>query len=240
MAGHVKIFPKEILKGKRVAIVGPASSAYNTGKGSYINNFDLVVRINKSPILINKGKGTEDVGTKTDILFHSFFENEYSGGGALDLELYSKLGIKYLINPIPTYFGHRVTFNFFKKYRLPQVVYTLPLAPYLQEDKKFKPYRQTTGFCALKYLLESDFRELFITGFTFFQTSYVDGYRDTMKSKEATQQYIQKMKIHNPDLEYDEFKRIYNLNKHKNIILDPALQGLVTKESALGDQVNKS
>jgi len=226
MAGNVKLFPRKMLRQKRIAIVGPASSAYGTQLGNHIDNYDIVVRINKAPLLIRDGKGTEDIGTKTDILFHSFFENEYSGGGALDLDLYHKLGIKYIVNPIPTYFGHRVTFNFFKKYLVKQTIFTLPLGAYQREAKRFGKYRQTTGFCALKYLMDSDFSELYITGFTFFRTAYADGYRDAMRSKEATQQYIEKMKIHNPDI--DEFVRIYHLNKDKNIVLDQELEELVT------------
>nr|WP_255647321.1 glycosyltransferase family 29 protein [Fulvivirga sedimenti] len=226
------MFPASVLTNKRIAIVGPASSAYGTGKGDYIDGFDLVVRINKAALLMRDKRSPEDIGTKTDILFHSFFENEYSGGGPLDLELYERLGIKYLVNPIPTYFGHRVSFNFYKKYLRSYPVYTLPLPPYLREVKQFGKFRPTTGFCALKYLLESDFKELYIGGFTFFQTAYGDGYRDEMKSKEATQQYINKMQIHNPDIEFTEFVRIYVENRNKNVVLDEALRELVSQKIA--------
>jgi hypothetical protein len=232
MTRHVKVFNKSLLTGKRIAIVGPATSTKNTGSGQYIDEFDYVVRINKAPLLILNGKGKEDIGTRTDILFHSFFENDFSGGGPLDFDLYDRLGIKYVINPIPTYFGHRVTFNFYKKYLLPRNVYTLPRQPYNDMARRLGKYRATTGLCALKYLMESEFSELFITGFTFFKTGYADGYRDQMKEVEKTQKYISQMKIHNPDLEFEEFKNILVRNQEKKIIMDSTLQKILMNEKA--------
>src|SRR5688572_1993232 len=178
---YAKKFDLNLFDGKRIAIVGAASSAYNTNKGDYINAFDYVVRINKAPLLLKEGKGIKDIGSKTDILFHSFFENDFSGGGVLDFQLYDKLGIRYVINPIPTFFGHRGIFNFYKKYLLKRTVYILPAEPHAVIEKRFGRFRPTTGFCALHAVLESNFSELFITGFTFFKTAYADGYRDSMK-----------------------------------------------------------
>ena len=222
--------PDTHFKGKRIAIVGPAGSAYNTGKGSYIDTFDYVIRINKAPHFLKEGKSREDIGSKTDILFHSFFENDHSGGGTLDLDLYDRLGIKYIINPIPTYFGLRVIFNFYKKYLLSRTVYTLPTKPYKKLEGRLKPFQPTTGFCALNAALQSDFAELFITGFTFFKTSYIDGYRDQMKESEKARKYISEMRLHNPDLEFSEFKRLLNKNIHKTILLDETLQGIIRVE----------
>src|SRR5688500_15049886 len=79
-----KKFDPSLLKNKRIAIVGPASSDYNTQRGSFIDSFDYVIRINKAPFLVRDGKFRHDIGSKTDILFHSFFENDFSGGGPLN------------------------------------------------------------------------------------------------------------------------------------------------------------
>jgi hypothetical protein len=45
-----------LLRGKRVAIIGAANSAFHTGKGSYIDGFDVVVRINKATLLLKESK----------------------------------------------------------------------------------------------------------------------------------------------------------------------------------------
>lgn len=222
-----RVFNLQILKGKRIAIVGAASSALNTGKGKYIDEFDFVIRVNKATALIESGKFKEDIGSRVDILFHSFFENDFSGGGPLDFSLFDRLGIQYVINPIPTYFGWRQLFNFYKKYLLKRTTYTIPLSLYDGVDEIFKPYRPTTGFCALLTLLQSDFSELYITGFTFFKTPYADGYRDALKDVDVNKKYIADSKQHNPEIEFVEFKKLLMQNVKKNITLDSTLKEIV-------------
>ncbi len=229
-ASYTKKFDMDMFTGKRIAIIGAANSAYNTNRGSFIDSFDFVVRVNKAPLLLKEGKGAKDIGTKLDVLFHSFFENDYSGGGPLDFALYDKLGVRYVINPIPTYFGYRVTFNFYKKYLLKRKVYTLDAAPYKEMIKAFGRYRPTTGFCALHAVLESNFGELFITGFTFFKTAYADGYRDPMKEAAQAKQYIKDSNIHNPDIEYEEFKKLLKKNSFKKIEMDETLKQILQND----------
>jgi Glycosyltransferase family 29 (sialyltransferase) len=234
---HYKKFDLRLLSKKKIALIGPASSAYNTGKGGFIDGFDLVIRINKAPLLIDKGISIVDIGSKTDILVHSFFENEFSGGGPLNFELYRRLGIKYVINPIPTFFGIRATFNFYKKYLLKQPIYSLPYAPYKKAIKPFGRFRPTTGFCALKLAMDSDFSELFITGFTFFKTAYGDGYRDSLKDVNSNAKYIRESNIHNPDIEYDQFKVLLLANRHKRIFTDAELKNILQQD---GIQINEA
>lgn len=227
MMKYSTTFDTNVLKGKRIAIVGPANSAYGTGRGEYIDGFDYVIRINKAAMLVSSGKASADIGKKTDILCHSFFENEYSGGGPLDFKLYDQLGIRYVINPIPTNFGRRGTFNFYKKYRLAQKVYSLATEPYRKVEAAFGRFRPTTGFCALKLAIEADFAELFITGFTFFRTPYGDGYRDALKDMEANRKHIEKENHHSPEIEYQEFKKMLTENARKNICTDDTLQHML-------------
>ncbi len=168
---YTRRFDTGMLKGKRIAIVGPASSAYQTNRGAYIDGFDYVIRINKAPLLLKDGKYDADIGRKLDILFHSFFENDFSGGGPLDFELYDRLGIKYVINPIPTFFGKRVTFNFYKKYLLPRVVYGLAPEPYQEAVKAFGRFRPTTSFLRIEDVRGGRLLGAFYNGFYFLQNA---------------------------------------------------------------------
>ena len=221
------LYANRLLKGKRVAIVGAANSAYQTGKGAYIDGFDLVIRVNKAPHLLKDDRWKADIGSRANILFHSFFENEVSGGGALDLRLYDRLGIQFIINPIPTYSGFRVTFNFYKKYLVRRIIYTLPRKEYNKMQEQLGQFRPTIGFCALRAALECDFSELYITGFTFFKTPFGAGYRDDMRDVHQVQQYIKDAGLHNPDLEFKQFLKLLQQNRHKNILLDSTLQSIV-------------
>src|SRR5690606_996488 len=88
-----KIFnPIDFFSNKRVAIVGPADSAYERENGDYIDAFDYIIRINKAPSSWIR-ENEKFTGTRTDIWYHSFFENEESGGGPLSPELLKERGI---------------------------------------------------------------------------------------------------------------------------------------------------
>ena len=228
---YTKVFDLKKFKGKRIALVGPAESALNTGKGDYIDGFDIVIRINKSWLVVQSAKFQRDIGAKIDILFHCFFENEYSGGGQLDFKTYDDLGVKYVINPRFTMDGLRVIFNFYKKYLSTRKTHVLPFKFYRNLQRDFGKYRPTTGYAALYAILRSEFEELYLTGFTFFRTGYAPGYRDEMREKEQAQKYLKKMDIHNSDLEYEHFKKLLNRYKHKKIVLDPELKKILLSDT---------
>ncbi|MDO6390237.1 glycosyltransferase family 29 protein [Pontibacter sp. BT731] len=230
MSRNLKIFDSSVLTNKRIAVVGPASSAYNTNNGKYIDGFDFIVRINKAPDIIKSGRFQNDIGTRTDILFHSFFENEFSGGGPLNFNLFNELEIKYVINPIPGYFGRRTVFNFYKKYLKAQTTYLLPKKDYDEIKPKFGAFRPTTGFSALQFLMNSNFKELYITGFTFFKTAYGDGYRDELKDVKINTNFIASEKQHDPDIEFREFKRLLQENAYKNIRMDSELVAILNHD----------
>ena len=82
-----QVFPMEIFRGKRVALVGAAATAVTENARGYIDGFDLVVRINKAPYVLSASSAPETLGHRMDILFHSFYENELTGGGRLDFNL---------------------------------------------------------------------------------------------------------------------------------------------------------
>lgn len=225
--GNIRVFDCGLFDGKRVAVVGPASSAFNTGKGTYIDSFDYVIRMNKSPFTVAEGKYAVDIGTRTDVLFHCFHENPVGGGGPLDFALYEKLGIYYIINPRNEWSGVRNSFNFYKKYLEPQRTYMLPRSLYAAISRSVGPYRPTTGYSALYTLLESGVKELFITGFTFFKTAYGSGYRDEMKEAHQAQRFIKNVGLHNPDSELRGFKKVLEKNASKKVLLDSELLAIL-------------
>tara|TARA_Y100000590_G_scaffold32782_1_gene36012 strand:+ start:527 stop:1378 length:852 start_codon:yes stop_codon:yes gene_type:complete len=59
----------DLIKNKRVALVGPSSSLLKQNYGSIIDSYDIVIRINKFHVLISK---PEIYGKRTDILYHNF------------------------------------------------------------------------------------------------------------------------------------------------------------------------
>lgn len=225
----IRIFhPDKIFKGKRIAIIGAASSAYEKELGKYIDSFDLVIRINKA-LVTWKNENEPFVGTKTSILFHSFYENNQSGGGPLDFRLYEQRNVKYVVNPNNNYEGWRLNYNFYKKYNSFNITYFLSKRYYQEMAQPFNGLRPTVGYAALYSVLRSPFKEAYITGFTFFKTAYSKGYRDDLVDMEANKRHIKAQGLHDPDIEFREFLRMLKKNKGKSIIMDDTLQAIVLK-----------
>lgn len=224
---HIEQFDSSYFRSKRIAIVGPASSAFNTGKGKDIDGYDIVVRVNKSALTIDAGKSTSDIGSRTDILFHCFLENMYSGGGPLDFDMYRRQGIQYVINPRNEWTGLRNSYNYYKKYLSSQKTYVLPRGLYKRIASSLSGFRPTTGYSALYTLLEAEFDELYITGFTFFKTAYGSGYRDEMKESAQARNFMSEVGLHNPDVELQEFKKLVKRHAGKRVVLDRELSDIL-------------
>lgn len=226
MVSASRIFnPQEHLAGKRIAVVGPADSAFEKPMGDYINGFDYVIRINKAPHSLSESK-MPFIGNRTDVLFHSFFENNETGGGPIDFDLYKEQGVKFLINPNNCVFGLRAHLAYFKRNSYEDPTFLLPWNFYHQLRKNFGEYVPTVGYSALYTALHSGAKEVYITGFTFFKTPYMSDYRDHLKDVDTNQKHIKDHGMHNPDLELSEF--IKNYMPHQSFVkLDDALKDIV-------------
>ena len=228
---NVSVFnPDTKFKNKRVAIIGPADSAYEKQDGAYLDTFDYVIRINKA--LNSWDVSKEDfIGKKTDILFHSFFENEKTGGGEINIDLIKQFHVSYLLNPRTDFEAYRRTFNFFRKYSKSLKVYHYPKKLYKGMCVDFpEGLRPTIGFTALYGALFAECQELYITGFTFFKTPYAKGYRDNLIDLEKNRKHVKTHGIHDADLEYELFKKHLSKTNCKEIKLDNKLRLILNND----------
>ena len=214
------------LKNKRVAIVGAADSVFEEKNGDLIDSYDIVVRINKAAQVWEKKK-SDYLGSKFTYLFHSFYENNYSGGGEIDFKKFECMGIEKLINPNYTTDGLITHHNFYKRHL--RLIRTYILGPKISKSirKELGGYTPTVGFAALMALLMSDCEEIYITGFTFFKTPYADGYRKEFTDLEENKKHLDKQGLHNPDLEFKAFKSQLKLTPCENVKMDKALWALI-------------
>lgn len=229
--------PRKVFKGKRIAIVGPADSAFDVAKGSYIDGFDYIIRINKAVIKWDKSK-QDYLGSRTDILYHSFFENDLSGGGELNFDLFNENNIEYVVNPRNDFNGKRLIFNFYKKYLQRQNTYLLSEDLYRKMMIPFGKLHPTIGYAALFSALNSSFAELFITGFTFFKTPYSEGYRDHLVDMKKNQAHIKEQGIHDPELEFQEFIKMLKINTKGRVLLDKQLKSIVASQGVSDSDLN--
>lgn len=222
-----KIFhPEDVFKGKRVAVVGAADSAFEKENGDYIDSFDIIVRVNKAPHSWSPEKA-KFIGRRTDVLFHSFYENTDSGGGPIDFELFEQQGIKFIVNPNHNRKGLRTHLNYFKRNLNKRITYLLSRKFYKQMTDSFGEIVPTIGYAALYIVLNSKSKEIFITGFTFFKTPYANDYRDHLKDMKANENHLKKQGIHDPDLEFELFKKELNSRESQHINMDARLSEIL-------------
>ncbi|MDA7794004.1 glycosyltransferase family 29 protein, partial [Glaciecola sp.] len=79
----------DLLKDKRVIIVGPSPSLVGSGKGKEIDDYDIVIRINKG-FPIEEGMES-DLGSRTDIHYHCLHTHPACGGKIFYEEMKDKL-----------------------------------------------------------------------------------------------------------------------------------------------------
>jgi hypothetical protein len=232
MVFSTKIFrPEDIFRGKRVAVIGAADSAFEHQNGKYIDSFDLIVRVNKAPHSWTREKA-KFIGSRTDVLFHSFYENSESGGGVIDLKLYNSQGIKYIVNPNNNLNGLRTHFNYYKRNLNYKITYLLPRWIFKKMTVEFDAIVPTVGYSALYTVMNSNCKEIFITGFTFFKTPYANDYRDHLMDMAVNENHLKKQGLHDPELEFKEFLREFEKNKLEGtpIVLDEMLSKIINIE----------
>jgi len=227
---YIKEFdPKIEFRNKNIAVIGAADSALKFANESVIENADFVIRINKAPHAWQP-EMQHFIGKKTDVLFHSFYENPSSGGGEIDYELYKKFGIQKIVNPNNNSSGRKAHLNFYKRHKIPFQTYLLEKNISEEIYNYINGYIPTIGFYALSCALLAETNSVFVTGFSFFKTPYYKGYRNNLQDPDINDKHIQKQGLHNPELEFLAFQKILKSSPSKSIILDEELEKLVASK----------
>jgi hypothetical protein len=171
------------LKGKRVALVGPAGYLMEGQNGAEIDAHDVVVRLNNSfplPELL-----CASIGSRTDVVYHTCGRikgvlckiGEKAKNG---IEVLQKDGVKWWIAKHDPSTGanrnKRKTQRFlkFNEGRIPTIYISHKLLHELQ--KSLKETDPNMGTLAIKHLLLSKLSVLSIYGIDFGKTGYYTGY----------------------------------------------------------------
>jgi hypothetical protein len=175
-----------LLKGKRVAIVGPAETLIGTGQGDLIDSYDLIVRFNTViRYLPFPDELARDIGTRTDLLYAN---TEVVLDGIVDQRdvshtgfaaLCDQLALKYIVstNNDFTYKDSRQarqchadgeTAKRFLRDQKIKTAFRMLFATSNLARKWLSGYIARTGFLAIVDLLAYNVSQLYITGMTFY------------------------------------------------------------------------
>jgi len=227
----------KFLKGKRVIVVGPAPSIIGSKQGDLINQYDVVVRLNKA-LPVPKDLQS-DIGRKTDILYNCMNPSEECGG-TISLGQLKKYNVKFLVAAYPPVDKMESTklrtrkdnFDFYQKNKS-------KFPNYCHTDKNhFKKLwtemkLPNTGIMAILDLLRFDIKELYITGITFFKGGYYSKYRKY--NEEEVLKHMKRFNLHKQDKQLSYMAHI--LSKDKRVKMDGALQKIISDEINKSDQL---
>lgn len=220
------------IKGKRIALVGPASYMEGSNYGKEIDSHDIVVRINRGIESIEAYQ--KDIGRRTDVFYSCLIERAQQTGVLDPEELKNKYNIKYVVAPpdsnmkglsSKTVFHSLVDKNKVKKINklIPVSIVSHEFHTKLAKNVDCKP---NTGFMAIYDLLRMNPEQLSIYGFSFYLDGFITGQKSGVENeKKCTEQEFADMafnsKRHVQKNMWEYAKK--TLVKNENVKLDKFL-----------------
>ena len=214
---------ENLIKNKRIIIVGPSITVQECNLGKFINDFDIIVRLNKS-LPIPK-KMYPHIGNRTDILYNSLNTIDYPGENNFNPHFLKKNNVIYLRCPYPPIspftrdiksfyiknkniidFGH-INTNYYMK---------------LENGLGTRPY---TGTCAIVDLLKYDIKELFVMGIDFYTYKHSFYYRNVSENKLRK---LRNNSIHRRTPQINLLKRFYLLDNR--LVVDNILDEILLEK----------
>lgn len=196
------------LEGKTIALVSSGSSLKNKKQGHLIDSYDIVVRLNRALPL--SPQNSEDIGTRTDILYNCL-DGAPDAGGPINGVAWRNCGIKCVCSTYPK----SEFFTFPERSRgLGSIIPTrwIPDSTYYPIRDKVKG-RPNSGTVTLVDLLSFDIKEVRLFGLDFFRTLYDTGYLREGGSVEDFERLLStNPDRHDPDSQYLFFKNVLYAN----------------------------
>lgn len=228
---------QKYIKGKRVALIGPADTLKGKSLGNFFDSFDVVVRLNRD---ITMGEERHnDYGSRTDVLYGNCSPNPIYGlpqsrDHAMLIEKF-----KFFIAVAPRNYMPAQDYDSFwhMAYQNNVPAAELNLSSFRRLERAAKT-RPNSGIIALNDLLTHGAKEVYLAGLSFYRTQYAETYfhfGNKEKSQRTNQEALRKALIEHPLHDHDRqltwLSRMYRNNPHA-ISLDPFLKNLVEEELA--------
>ncbi|MBT6051996.1 MAG: hypothetical protein HOG49_34770 [Candidatus Scalindua sp.] len=213
----------ELLDGKRVAFVAPGAHLVGTGQGKKIDDYDIVIRAGQ--VFPIDGRLKRDVGERTDILLHSF---NIIGISTANNNREFIESMKYIICAMVGGGFVMLQNEFLGRYR------RLGIGTHKVDEEYMKSFfeeigsRANSGYVGINVLLKYNIKELFLTGFSFYNMGeYGTTYNSQYLANAIKEGSITSNRMHpitGVDDGHDQKKQIthfkYLLKNNKNIKLD--------------------
>lgn len=185
----------DLIRDKRVALVGPAKYMENTQWGREIDDHDVVVRINRGIESIETFG--DSIGTRTDILYSCLIEKAQQTGVLVPQILANEYKIKWIVAPPHSDMkGRAGRTRFHDMVNIKKVREIEKLIPVDIVDHVFHTSlagkvvcKPNTGFMAIYDLLRHNPTTLSVYGFSFYLDGFITGQKSGVeREKNCTEQ----------------------------------------------------
>jgi hypothetical protein len=174
-----KISFEDFIYNKRIILVGPSNHVLDSPNGEWIEKFDIIIRLNKSlPI---KPELYPFIGRRTDILYNNLNITDYPGENKIDINMFLNSGVKHIVSPYPPIDPFTLDILNFIKYNKGIIPFRHIDLNYYRKIENKLGTRPNTGISAIADILNFNFKELYITGISFFKKNYYKQYRNLSK-----------------------------------------------------------
>lgn len=218
---------KNLIKGKKVLLLGPASHILNPENTSDFKNFDVIVKLNK---MVEKASfSDEELNNRNDILYHCLQIDLPNGDLPYSVETWKSKGVKHLRIPFTGATAHyRMNINRFIKSNLSVGIEfsTIPIDVFNQINIDCDNTLPSTGILAISDLLLQEPEILHIRGLTFGRTGYSKEYKNDQWHK--NKDHRKRTTKHNLEKQILLFKRLYK--NSDNIVVDNELKEVLDNE----------
>lgn len=177
-----------LIKGKTVAIVGPAQYMMKSNLGKEIDDHDIVVRINRS--IEGCEKYSKDIGNRTDVLYSCMIEKP-ENGGKVSVDFLKSKKIKFVCVPPnstmkgiaknPSQISEYANYEKYSKIKK-EIGARIISSDLNNEVARNVNCRPNTGYLAIFDLLAQDPKKLSIYGFSFYLDGFVEGTKQGISS----------------------------------------------------------
>lgn len=189
------IMKPEIFRGQRVLLIGPARTVEDDLSAIETSGYDIVIKMNNSLDTPIHAGGLEPF--QCDVLFHSLT----SDVRPITSDMLKRANVRLLVHRTPKRSAFLSTLLASDRYSDACSVKNIPFHFYDELSEMLDGAAPTTGLVCSRFFLDAPIREIAIVGFTFFSTSYVDGYNDTVATDEEAIARVEDTGHHVPRLE---------------------------------------
>lgn len=201
--GQSYFFDKNQFLGKKVLIIGPASTVHQELGEIDTSKYDVVVKMNNGIFTHFDELKNKD---QCNILFHSL-TSETRG---ISNETLLKNGVTTLVHRTPKRSSFLSTIIADEKFSEAATVKIIPFEEYEELSQKLAGFSPSTGLSCINFFISAPTEELAIIGFTFFTTNYVEGYDVNVTSDSEAIRKVKDAGHHSPEREADFVNSIIN------------------------------